>query len=159
MFVSSQYLEEIERLGKAEGSRSHLPPWLSFLGLSLITISSSHLSWPLSCTHPLQSVSNSTAWSCAFLSALSKSILQFLSQMSYLVKTVRLTLLPWTTTLFFMWTFWLPHLNTFRPSERLWKTHWKKHLIFTVCIFMCHYQLRVKSDLPCLLHIVLTTYQ
>lgn len=159
MFVSSRFLEEIERLGKAEGNRWHLPPWQWFLGLSLVTISSSHLSWPLPCTHPLQSVSKSRAWSCVFLSALSKRILQFLSQMSYLVKTVRLTLLPWTTTLLFMWTFWLSHLSTFRLSERLWKTNGKKHSIFTVCIFICLYQLRVKSDLPCLLHLVLTTYQ
>lgn len=159
MFVSSQYLEEIERLGKAEGSRPHFPPWLSFLDLSLVAISSSHLSWPLSRTHPLQSVSKPTAWSCAFPSVLSKRILQFLSQMSYLVKTVRLTLLPWTTTLFFMWIFWAPHLSTFKPSERLGKTNCKEHLIFTVCIFICFYQLRVRSDLPCLLHLVLTTYQ
>lgn len=100
---------------------------MSFLGPSLVTISSSHLSWPLSGTRPLQSVSKSTAWSCAFLSALSKRILQFLSHMSYLVKTVRFTLLTWTTTLFFMWTFWWPHLSIFRPSERLWKTNQKKH--------------------------------
>ena len=85
--MSSQHLEETAKWGEAgAGRRWHLPHWLSFLGLPLVTVCSSHLSWPLPCIHPLRSVSNSTAWSCAFPSSLSKSMVKFLRFLTDLFK-------------------------------------------------------------------------
>lgn len=157
MFESSQYLEEIERLGKAEGSRSHLPPWLSFLGLSLVTTSRSHLSWPLSCTHPLQSVSKSQLGAVPFYQLCQKGFcnsslrcltLSRLSDSPYCLGQTPCSLCGPSEF----------HIWAHSDPQRDWKTNCKERSVFTICLFICLYQLRVRSDLPCLLHLVLTTY-